>query len=282
MCHHSYQAKTAAAPIVQMWNLGSEWSQGLFKLCHLVLSQCWLSHCLAPDLVHLLPAFHTVEWSDHFSGFFLAPGQCLRVRSMCRSLLPYWVLSPMQCFWWWLCKGEKVEKGDPLLAFDLLKFLSKSKHQPQVDGERPSGTASSAFSSAPALKGCHITHHSERTFLSEALSWWLTLGEVFSGIQCLLTYQTKCFSWFVVTLTMMVVLHFRGMLKGGWRRGGGRTKLDCPNCLQVDNTENTMMVLGRSLWVVFLKVVRKYQNWGVGVRKQSALCAYSFLPRSKD
>jgi hypothetical protein len=63
-----------------------------------------------------------------------------------------------------LCKGEKVEEGDPLLAFDLLKFLGRSKHQPQVAGERPSGTASSAFSSAPALKGCHITHHSERTF----------------------------------------------------------------------------------------------------------------------
>lgn len=58
-----------------------------------------------------------------------------------------------------------MEEGDPLLAFDPLKFLGRSKHQLQVAGERPSGVASSAFSSAPAaLKGCHITHHSERTF----------------------------------------------------------------------------------------------------------------------
>lgn len=46
---------------------------------------------------------------------------------------------------------------------------------------------------------------------------------------------------------MMVVLHFRGMLKGGRRRGGGKRKLDCPNWQQADNTESTMMVLARSL-----------------------------------
>lgn len=37
----------------------------------------------------------------------------------------------------------------------------------------------------------------------------------------------------------MMVLHFRGMLKGGRGRGGGKTKLDCPNWQKVDDTEST-------------------------------------------
>lgn len=46
---------------------------------------------------------------------------------------------------------------------------------------------------------------------------------------------------------MMMVLHFRGMLKGGHGRGGGKGKLDCPNWQQADDTALLRMVLARRL-----------------------------------
>lgn len=79
---------------------------------------------------------------------------------------------------------------------------------------------------------------------------------------------------------MTMVLHFRGMLKGGHGRGGGKTKRDCPNWQQADDTESPPWGgPGKET----LSCVVPQSGWEVpklGCRGQGAQCSYVQIPFS--
>lgn len=141
-----------------------------------------------------------------------------------RPLCMVFVLPHGSCHWGqavhnqrWQYGGGKDWMSWSLLALDPLRFPAEVNIDQEIV-ERALGSRLPC--SLPlALKCCHITW---RRHFSEAVSWWLTLGEVFSRIQSLLTYQISFLPGSVVTLTMTTVYHFGGKLKDGqWRGGAG-------------------------------------------------------------